>query len=134
MHCSSLSLSIRLTSSSRSMTSRACSLSRLTSDSTASAICRSTSPPILSRPARKPRKSSSYCLLVCCGWVLSINLSPRSAESPGDIVFGFALGGVREDLLGLAILDKVAGVHEGCLVGASRGLLHVVRHDDDSVR
>src|SRR5208282_845600 len=94
-------------------------------------------PPI--RPSSAdPRASRANPLRTACWYAAAgccpFYSSPISAESPGDIVFRLAPGGVREYLLGLAIFDQVAGVHEGGHVGAARGLLHVMGHDNDSVR
>src|SRR5690606_11247050 len=58
---------------------------------------------------------------------------PASAEAPGDVVLGLPLRGIGEDRLGGVVLDQVAQVHEGGVVGHTRGLLHVVGDDDDGV-
>src|SRR3546814_2514666 len=55
----------------------------------------------------------------------------RSAEAPGNVVFGFLAAGLDEDLVGFAEFHQLAQVHVGGVVGTARGLLHVVRHDDD---
>src|SRR5438128_2105314 len=57
-------------------------------------------------------------------WILS-------AETAGDVVLGFALLRAREDLRGLADLHEVAQVEESRALRDARGLLHVVRDDDD---
>ena len=53
-----------------------------------------------------------------------------SAEPPRNVVLGLLLDRVDEDLLGVAVLDQLAQVEEGGVVRDSRGLLHVVGHDD----
>ncbi len=58
---------------------------------------------------------------------------PGSAEATGDVVLGLLAGGSREDERGRAGLDETAQVKEGCRVGDPRGLLHVVRDDDDGI-
>src|SRR5699024_5724679 len=60
-----------------------------------------------------------------------------SAEAAGDVVLGFLRVRVLEDLLGRADLDELARLtgrlqrEERGLIGHTRGLLHVVGHDDD---
>lgn len=54
-----------------------------------------------------------------------------SAESPGDVVFRLLVFGVGEDFLCRADLDDAAFVEKCRHVGDARGLLHVVRDDDD---
>ncbi len=56
-----------------------------------------------------------------------------SAEATGDVILGLPLRRLREDHFGAVVLDQVAQVHEGGVVGHARGLLHVVGHDHDGV-
>src|SRR4051812_34162672 len=55
------------------------------------------------------------------------------AELPGDVLLRAGVGRVGEDRARLGELDELAREHERGLVGHARGLLHVVRDDDDRV-
>ena len=63
----------------------------------------------------------------------------RLAEGSGDVVLGALVGRVGEDRAGVVHLDELPGlpdrrqVEERRPVGDPRGLLHVVRDDDDRV-
>src|SRR4051794_27623495 len=56
-----------------------------------------------------------------------------SAELAADVLLGAAIGGRGEDLVGRAELHELAVEQECGPVGDARGLLHVVRDDDDRV-
>ena len=55
------------------------------------------------------------------------------AKSTRDIILGLFLNRIREDLLGSADFDQPSHAKEGRLFTDSRGLLHVVGHNDDGV-
>src|ERR1044072_2357450 len=103
--------------------------------STASQV-RSSAAPTRSRPPRALRSSCSRS-----SWYRTrteAGATP-SADLPGDVVLGPAVGGVGEDLLGRVVLDQpspavlVGGVEldhqEGRAVGDAGRLLHVVGDD-----
>src|ERR1041385_1493392 len=52
-------------------------------------------------------------------------------ESARHVIFRAFLRGVREDPRGRAELDQFTDVEERRVIGDARGLLHVVRDDDD---
>src|SRR6476661_6317677 len=54
-----------------------------------------------------------------------------SSESPGDVRLGALLARAGEQALGVFHLDELAEVEEGRPVRDARGLLQVVRDDDD---
>ncbi|CEE65186.1 hypothetical protein XAC2852_300002 [Xanthomonas citri pv. citri] len=56
-----------------------------------------------------------------------------STEAAGDVVLGLLLGRLRKNGFGAVMLDQIAQVHEGGVVGHARGLLHVVGDDHDGV-
>src|ERR1017187_8963764 len=60
-------------------------------------------------------------------------LRRMSSEPPCNVILGGLLARLREDDLGLVELDELAQHEEGRLVRDARGLLHIVRHDDDRV-
>src|SRR5262245_49625060 len=53
------------------------------------------------------------------------------AEATADVLLGPVLAGLREQLLGSAVLDEIAEVHEAHVVGDPVSLLQVVRDDHD---
>src|SRR5206468_694640 len=53
------------------------------------------------------------------------------AEATADVLPRPVLAGLAEELLGAAVLDEVAEVHEPDVVGDAVGLLEVVRDDHD---
>src|SRR4051812_44996153 len=53
-------------------------------------------------------------------------------ETAGDVVFRFAARRIFENDIGFIVLDEAAHQKEAGGIGDTRGLLHVVRHDDDS--
>ena len=57
-----------------------------------------------------------------------------SAEAPGHVPGRLLLGGVVEDLSGLAVLDQASAVEEHGPVGDPARLRQVVRDDDDAQR
>src|SRR4051794_16335663 len=56
-----------------------------------------------------------------------------SAELARHVLLHAPVVGRGEDLLGRRVLDQLAAQHERRAVGHARGLLHVVRDDDDRV-
>src|SRR5690606_7455466 len=62
----------------------------------------------------------------------NIKLGP-STESAGNIVFGFLASRFHEDTVGLAKFNELTQVHIGGVIGATRGLLHIVRNDHHGV-
>src|SRR5215475_12537851 len=68
---------------------------------------------------------------------VSIDTRPPSrvpealTEPAGDVVLGFLLLRLDEDRVGDVVLDQLAEVHVGGVVGHARRLLHVVGHDHD---
>src|ERR1700722_10715557 len=92
---------------------------------TEACIMRSHRPPIFSSSWASSWNSSSKCL---CIHSLRV-----SAEATGDVVFGQLLARRREDLVGVPELDDLARKHEQRLLGNPRGLLHIMRDNDDGV-
>src|SRR3954451_10560262 len=109
--------------SSSAMTRPASSMSRWTSDSSArrSDTLTMSSPPSAWSSSRS--RSSWKAALV---WGMS-------AELPGHVLLRAIVLGIGEDLLCGRVLDELAREHERRRVGHTRGLLHVVRDDDDGV-
>src|SRR5580704_10818468 len=60
-------------------------------------------------------------------------LTPPLAEAAGDVVLGALYPGCGKDALGLVVLDQLAEIHKGRVIGAARRLLHVVRDDGDAI-
>jgi hypothetical protein len=54
-----------------------------------------------------------------------------SSESPGDVRIGSLFAGTRKDLICRSELDELPRIKESSVIGRARGLLKVVRHDDD---
>src|ERR1700761_9845439 len=54
-----------------------------------------------------------------------------SAEAAGHIILCFFDGGILENSSCIVELDQLAHEEKAGVVGDTRGLLHVVRHDDD---
>src|SRR5215217_3893234 len=74
---------------------------------------------------RRLESSFSKCRSMC--------VLRGSAEAARNVVFGLALLRAGEDALGGVEFDQLAHVEERGVVGDARGLLHVVRDDDDGV-
>src|SRR3546814_1268913 len=56
-----------------------------------------------------------------------------SSQPAGNVILGLLLRRIREDSLGRAVPDRVAGIPEGGEVGHARGRRHVVGDDGDGV-
>src|SRR5690242_4179265 len=132
----SISISSALTRCSCSSTRVATSPLKMDSAWTACATCDSTRPPISSTRAEIDASSASNCVDKC----LSVMASPSradeprdSSESSGDVVLGVFLRGLGEHLGRRPELHQIAKIHVRGVVGATCGLLHVVRDDDDRV-
>src|SRR5713226_868992 len=102
--------------------------SRRISASTDSTIMRSARPPISATSRVNSCRSLSNALAVC-----SEAMFLSSAEAAGDVVLGAAIARRRENLVGLVEFDQLAKIHERGLVRDTRGLLHVMGDDGDSV-
>src|SRR6201747_1820167 len=98
------------------------------SASTDSTIMRSTRPPISATSRVSSCRSPSNAFAVCSEAIVF-----SSAETAGDVILGAAIGRRRKDLVGLVEFDQLAEIHEGGLVGDTRGLLHIVGDDGDGV-
>src|SRR5438045_1051208 len=94
----------------------------------AARICDSTRPPISRTRERNPSRSRSYCFRECSVCAILVLLS-ASTKPAGYIVFCFLALGLDEDIVGCAVLDQLAEIHIGSIVGHARRLLHVVRND-----
>src|SRR5574343_954496 len=86
----------------------------------------STSPPISITRVETPLSSLSNCEERCFSGTVS-----SSAETAGNVVFGFLALGLEEDFFGLAKLHQLAQVHVSRVITAARSLLHVVRDDQN---
>src|SRR4051794_40543526 len=80
-----------------------------------------------SSPPSACRSSSASSAWKC--WRMSWAM--RLAELTGDVFLGAAVVRLGEDLLRRPDLDQLAVEQERGRVGHARGLLHVVRDDDD---
>src|SRR6266850_1760650 len=127
----SSSTSMAFTRWSLAITSAIAARSPEPSASTARRICDSTSPPICSTRERMESRSRSYCFEACSLAPIVILSQPRLSESAGDVVLGLFLLRLDEQVVGDAELDQLANVHVGREIRDPRGLLHVVRHDED---
>src|SRR6478736_2050575 len=114
---------------SSSIVPRASSTLRSTYARIASASTSSTCAPMSSTRSRKLSSSPSYSRSVCRRCMLL-----PSAKPAGDVVFGALLLGAREDHVRAVVLDQLTQVEKRRKVRNARGLLHVVRDDDDRVR
>src|SRR3990172_1056256 len=70
--------------------------------------------------------------------MIAVQYNGSLTKPSGDVVLGAPVARVREYFVRDAVLDKAAGAmlvrqHERGVVGDTRGLLHVVRHDDNRV-
>ena len=91
-------------------------------------------------PARRGhgRSTTASAALAAIG---SVPLDPArarcapqlSAKPAGDVLLGSLVIRRGEDLLGRAIFDQLAQIHEGGIVAGARRLLHVVGDDHDGV-
>src|SRR5687768_16974252 len=120
---------------SAAITRSARSESRFASASIESAICFSASPPISATMRERSWRSTSKALAVC-SFIIAMGpcrflFLAQLAESAGDVVLRAPVVRGREHLAGDVELDQLAEVHEGCVVGDARRLLHIVRHDHD---
>src|SRR5574343_1303058 len=88
----------------------------------------STNPPISITRVETPLSSLSNCEERCLSGTVS-----SSAETAGNVVFGFLAHRFEEHLFSRAKLHQIAQIHIGGVVAAARGLLHVVGHDDHGV-
>src|SRR5438445_60422 len=93
---------------------------------------------ILSRPAACPRVGLGAAAASPRMRPGTTSLHPlrpivmiRLSEPAGDVVFRALVLRAREELRRGAKLDEFAAEHERGAVGHPRGLLHVVRHEDD---
>src|SRR5712672_3421410 len=119
----------RLSTSASAATTRwPSATSRRTSASTDSTIMRSTMPPISATSRVSSCRSLSNAFAVCSEAMLF-----SLAEPAGDVILGAAIGRRGKNLVGFVELDQLAEVHEGRLVGNTRGLLHIMRDDGDGV-
>src|SRR3569833_862116 len=57
----------------------------------------------------------------------------RLAVTAGDVIFRLFLLRISEQGVGVFVFDQLTQVHERRVIGHARGLLHVVRDDDDGV-
>src|SRR3954465_9808650 len=106
------------------MMNEASSTSVCSSASSVRSICETTR-------SMPPRVDSSSA--ASSAWKLGRPSVISSAELPGDVVLGPGVVGLGEHLLRRAVLAELAVEHERRRVGDARGLLHVVRDDDDRV-
>src|SRR5690606_4061768 len=113
--------------SSLATTRSAAWLSRRWSTSMAASSCATAMAP-MRRISPSRRCSSVSKRLTMCSL-----MAVTSAEAAGDVVLGLPLRGTGEQGGGGAVLDQLAQVHEGGVVGAARRLLHVVGDDQDGV-
>src|SRR6202158_3249070 len=102
--------------------------SRRISASTDSTIMRSARPPISATSRVSSCRSLSNALAVC-----SEAMFLSSAEPAGDVVLGASIARRGEYLVGFVEFDQFTEIHEGGLVGDTRGLLHVMGDDGDGV-
>src|SRR5579863_9345776 len=58
-------------------------------------------------------------------------LSPGLTEPARDVIFSFLLRRVLENDIGLVVLNQPAKKKKARRIGHARGLLHVMRHDDN---
>src|SRR3954468_5101655 len=105
----------------------------MTMDASSTSVCssasstRSSCSTTRSRPPRAATSSPRSSFWKC--W----RVSPTSAELARDVVLRARIGGRREDLVRGVVLDALAREHERRRVRHARGLLHVVRDDDNRV-
>src|SRR5258708_4425130 len=130
---SSISTSSRFTSRSALITDSASPESRSASARTAVATSVSTLPPRLRRLLRRSSSWASYVLSVC-GLVIDDVVCSRLTKLASDVILGARFPRRGEDLLGGPVLDQLSHIEERGGIGHARGLLHVVRDDDDGQR
>src|SRR3954452_13706726 len=105
----------------------------MTIDASSTSVCssasrkRSSCSTTRSRPPRAATSSPRSSFWKC--W----RVSPTSAELARDVVLRARIGGRGEDLVRGVVLDELAREHERRRVRHARGLLHIVRDDDDRV-
>src|SRR5262245_58206327 len=129
--CSSIWNRLRLTTASSAITARASSKSRRLRLSMDRPTALSTMLPSNSTWSWRFCSSRRYA-------TRAIGSSIFLTEAPGDVVFCAPVLRRREQPVGGPVLDQLpnallAREHEGREVGDPRGLLHVVRNDDDSI-
>src|SRR5437762_10381967 len=122
MQSSSMSISMRSMSLSSANTSSASAGSRRTSDSSDLRMMASARPLISS--------SSPLSSAICSSKCLCMSLS---AEAARDVVLGELFARAREQPERIADLDETPLHEEHGAIGDARGLLHVVRDDDDGI-
>src|SRR5512133_1041924 len=151
----SISMCRRLIGSSPVTTAVSASMSRSTSARTAAWTRSSASPPIVSRRSFSEVNSAWKWRVTCSvdGLDMVVILGPGSAvrrpdtnqlassgrepgtssEASRHVIFRQLLARGRKQLLGAIVLDEAAQPEESRVIRHARGLLHVVRHDDDRV-
>src|SRR5476651_2409112 len=104
---------------------------------TASAVCFSARPPMSAIMRARTSRSVSNALIVCsvmASWSFCNGADvPRSTETAGDVVLRAAVRWIGEHVAGRICFDQFAEIHECGEIGDARGLLHVVRDNDDGV-
>src|SRR5205814_2297615 len=123
-HRSSISSSSWSIARSSSNTCRASAPSPVSSARTALSRTASTLPPMRRRRCFISSSSRSKCLSIG---------SPFLSEPTRDVLFRHLSPRAREQPLGDIILDHLPREHERRVLRDARGLLHVVRHDDERV-
>src|SRR5690625_3246008 len=130
-----ISFSSASMASSLSMTRRAAASSPRSTTSRAASSCDAAIWPMRRSSSRRRARSSSKLRTMwsCCWWGMLLSRCGSSAEAAGDVILGLLLRGIRENGVGLVVLDQVTQVHERGEVRDPRGLLHVVGDDHDRV-
>src|SRR5688572_8590379 len=75
----------------------------------------------------------SFCFkaAISCSKCRVIFDQQSSAEAARDIIFGLLFRGICKDFPRAVVFDQLAEIEESGVIGDARGLLHVVRDDDD---